>query len=158
MANTPNRHSFPFLQFHPPMRIPASKLVAALEINACLPLRTHDFQGANPAVPYLEIISLACQGLIEGIATKAGKVKLLRLLPETEREDPKPASADDIDNGRSTAFASTNMGVYREALREAIIVEDVFGRRTVRAEGDIIGYDYTHHAQPERRWHRTSAM
>jgi hypothetical protein len=132
------------------MRIPASKLIDCLEIGKDLPLRTHDFRGANPALPYLEIVSMACRGLIEGIATSSGKVRLLRILRDDEREEIQRTQAELIDSGKSTAFAVTRMGVFREALREAVVVSDPWGNRTVRSAGQITGYTFTHYEQPQK--------
>lgn len=97
------------------MRIPASRLLASLEQGVSLPLRTHDFKGAHPGLDYTEIMSLVMKGEVEGIAAPSGRVKLLRLLPIEEREKPAVA-APAVDTSKSTAFAQTNMGVYREAV------------------------------------------
>jgi hypothetical protein len=77
-------------------------------------LRAADYSMAQDSLPYTQALALAIRGHIEGIASPAGKIKYLRLLAEREREPEVVTQAQ--QDGRSTAFARTNMGAYREAV------------------------------------------
>jgi hypothetical protein len=87
-------------------------------------------------------LALARSGMIEGVGKRPDQVRYLRYLrpdarPDTLRlEECVPLSPVE-DSGRSTAFARIALGVYRQALKQPIIVD---GR--VVGEGDIIGHCY----------------
>ena len=67
------------------MRIPSSRLAALLTPSVSYDLRTADFRGADPAIPYTHALALCYRGEVEGVATAAGRIRYLRLLPESER-------------------------------------------------------------------------
>jgi hypothetical protein len=87
-------------------------------------------------------LALAKAGMIEGVGKRPDQVRYLRYLrpdarPDTVHlEECAPLSSVE-DSGRSTAFARIALGVYRQALKQPIVVN---GR--VVGEGDIIGHCY----------------
>ena len=84
---------------------------------------------------------MAYRGEVEGIATPAGRIKYLRELPPEER--PIEIKAESIDDGKSTAFAITNLGVFRQPVRAAV-VKEYLGFRYVEESGEIVGHVYAH--------------
>lgn len=133
------------------MNIPPHQLLQYLWRRTDIILRG----GSTPTrISATDAMALAQKGLIEGKATSSGKVlKFVRwlhagaipdpLVPHPQRRDPLDgAESLSSSSSRSTAFARTNMGVYRQPLREAIVAEDIHGRRVV-AEGDLVGYCYS---------------
>lgn len=144
----------PFPNTHLKMQIPASRLVEHLEPNVCLSLRNSDFTGMNPALEYAEAVRLAMRGDVEGIATKSGKVRYLRWLPEDEREISAPDAISIDDPGSATAFAQTKMGVFKEPVHEVTVgFCKETGIKRVIASGEICGYIYTLRPQPATARH-----
>lgn len=103
------------------MRIQAAHLVDHLTPGGSFEVRTADYRGFSAAMPYTEALAMVFRGEVEGVAAPSGKIKYLRILPEGERPRPNDALAhsESMDNGRSTAFANTKMGAYREAVESA---------------------------------------
>lgn len=124
------------------MRIPSSKLVDLLTPGASVEVRTEDYRGFDPAMQYTEAVALAVRGHVEGIASASGRIRYLRMLAVSERPVAQPVAV--ADQSTSTAFARTNMGVYREAVRQPIVHVDAYGNRSVRASGEIIGHTWSH--------------
>ena len=124
------------------MRIPASRLVDLLTPGVFC-LRNASFNCLNSALPFGEAVAMAVRGEIEGIATAGGRIKYLRQLPEDERETEIVEQQTAERESRSTAFARTNLGVFREPLREAIVRPTPWGHAVVRAEGEVTGYCYS---------------
>jgi hypothetical protein len=80
-----------------------------------------------------EAVALAIRGSIEGVGPPSGKIVFLRWLKDEARPGPlDDEKAEDGGDGGSTAFARTNMGVYREPMRSAVVREDVWGNRVVQ--------------------------
>lgn len=130
------------------MRIPSSKVIPFLTAGLSVDVRTADFGGFDPAMPYTDAVAMAVRGQVEAIVTPGGRLRYLRILPPSERQ-PAPEFEDALDHAESidegsTAFARTNMGVYREAVREAIVGQDAYGNRSVRSSGEIVGHIYQH--------------
>ena len=84
---------------------------------------------------------MAYRGEVEGIATPAGRIKYLRELPPEER--PVIPESEKVDDGKSTAFAVTNLGVFRQPVRAAV-VREYLGFRYVEESGEIVGHVYAH--------------
>jgi hypothetical protein len=124
------------------MRIPAVKLIDLLAPDRVYALRSANYTGMDEALPYTHAIAMAVRGEVEGIATASQRIKFLRVLPESER--PASTVAQEIDKSRSTAFARTNLGVFRQPVREVVMHETVHGHRYAVAAGDIVGHVYTH--------------
>ena len=100
-------------------------------------------------MPYTEAVGLVMRGEVEAIVTPGGRLRYLRLLPLAERVPATEfvaGKALDPDGGTdgSTAIARTNMGVYREAVREAIVTQDAHGNRAIVSSGGIVGYIFQH--------------
>ena len=125
------------------MQIPASRVLEALIPGQSVAVRTSDFRGFDPAMSYTDAIARAIRGEVEGIMTPSGRLRYLRILPEAERQ-PAPESIANEFKSNSTAFAQTHLGVYRMAIREAIMKQDAYGNRTVAASGDVVGHIYQH--------------
>jgi hypothetical protein len=100
------------------MRIPAVKLIDLLAPDRVYALRSANYTGMDEALPYTHAIAMAVRGEVEGIATASQRIKFLRVLPESER--PASTVAQEIDKSRSTAFARTNLGVFRQPVREVV--------------------------------------
>jgi hypothetical protein len=123
------------------MRIPPNSLSDYLKPNVPVPVRTSDYGCFNSAMPYLEAMALAARGEVEAIATRSGKVRYLRLLAEKEKPprlviEEVPVEA--FTRSRSSAIASTNMGVYRQKI-EAVRTDE-FGLAT----REVIGHVWAH--------------
>jgi hypothetical protein len=94
-------------------------------------------------------MALAEKGLIEGVR-RGRLVKFVRWLRASAQPDrlishpQQPATDDGLYQSRSTAFARTNLGVYRQPMREAIVTDDFISGRKVTAEGEITGYCFSH--------------
>ena len=104
-------------------------------------LRTEAWALKTTKLSFTDALSLAYQGLVEGIATPAGRIKYLRELSLEER--PIEIKPESIDDGKSTAFAQTNMGVFRQPVRAAV-VKEYLGFRYVEESGEIVGHVYAH--------------
>jgi hypothetical protein len=120
-------------------------------------VRTQDFGGFDPAMPYTDAVAMAIRGEVEGIMTPGGRLRYLRQLPPSERA-PAPELEDEVSDSNSTAFARTNMGVYREPVREAIVRQDPWGNRTTRSSGEIVGHVYQHCALRQKRTPEAEAV
>ena len=105
-------------------------------------LRSATFELKNSQVPYAEAISMAYRGEVEGIATPSGRIKYLRELPLEERPIEIKTESP-YDDGQSTALACTNLGVFRQPVRAAV-VREYLGFRYVETSGEIVGHVYTH--------------
>lgn len=89
-------------------------------------------------ITWSDAYSRAVRDEIEGVATASERIRYFRVLPESQR--PKPAEeAEEIHDSKSTAFANTNMGVYRERVREAVMADSCGFRKAV-ASGEITGF------------------
>lgn len=121
------------------MTIPSQKLPDILEPGV-YSLRSADFSKLlNPQLEYTEAVAMAYRGEIEGVATKAGRVKYLRILDECERARATAVESEIIEAGGSTAFARTNLGAYRQAVRSSIP-----GAHSLVA-GEVIGHIWQLH-------------
>lgn len=107
----------------------------------CISVRAADNSGFAPSMPYSEACALVIRGEVEGVATRNGRIRHLRMLPEQARVEEIACRAA-IDKSSSTAFAKTNLGVYRQPVREAIVAEDAWGMRMAVASGEIVGHVY----------------
>ena len=118
------------------MRIHASHLISYLPANLPIEVRTAEFAGFDPAMPYTDVLALVVQGRVEGVATSAGRLKYLRLLPEAEWPAPRPIEPPAAKESNSTAIARTNLGVYLQEIEAAVM--DPWGMKT----RIIIGHTY----------------
>jgi hypothetical protein len=105
------------------MRIPASLLIPYLPDTSPVEVLDANFGGYNPAMPYTDALGLIIQGRVEGVATRGGRLRYLRLLPEAEwpvKQESQDAldHAVSLDSG-STAFTNTNLGAYLQAIVSA---------------------------------------
>ena len=92
-----------------------------------------------------EAYARAVLGEIEAVvANNSGQLKYFRLLPSAMAQSIKEDTMDDHTDKGSTAFARTNMGVFREPLRQAVVVERGMVGRQVDREGEVVGYCFTH--------------
>jgi hypothetical protein len=132
------------------MTVPPQRLVqpGRLEYDGLLPLRTADNK-LDSKITMLEAWALAFEGKIEGVCSGSGRLRFFRYLSEKLKQESE--ALDHIVKSSSTAFARTNMGVFREPVGTVEVAEAFDGTRTVTAEGDIVGYVYTHCALRERR-------
>jgi hypothetical protein len=119
-------------------------VAAQLIPGVAVEVRTAAFGPFHDAMPYTEAVALAVRGDVEGVTSPSGKIRYLRLLPDSERAVDAMPSPADIFAGRSGPIAQTNMGVYRQPVREAIVAQDAFGKRIVQASGDIVGHVFAH--------------
>jgi hypothetical protein len=109
--------------------------------NRLIDLRDHD---RRETISVSHAISLAIRGTVEGVGSRGGKIRYVRMLdhpaiaPESRnRQEPE------CHNSRSTAIARTNLGVYREPLHE-VAVEERKTLRVVASEGGIVAHVWSH--------------
>ena len=90
-----------------------------------LTLRTGDLRAACDELDWAHALALALRGEIEAVASRSGRIRYFRLLPESERPDPatlRPMSEseDAMDRGKrvgaSGCIANTRLGAYRERV------------------------------------------
>ena len=89
--------------------------------------------------------TMARRGEIEGVGPTSGRIRYVRRLRESAVPPALKESlgAEMVYDSNSSAVARTNMGVYRQALKEPI-VDEVVGHRFVRAEGETFAYCWAH--------------
>ncbi len=109
------------------MRIPACHILDRLPVGEPVVLRGADLRTLiNSQVPYTDAVSLVVRGEVEGVGTRAGRIKYLRQLPLNERPIPAPSEdAMDHTESNSTIIARTNLGVYREFLGQTVALNPV---------------------------------
>jgi hypothetical protein len=101
------------------MHIPASRLIEHLNPEVFVELRAHDYSCADDSLPYEDALVLILRGEVEGIATPSGRIKYLRLLPESERL-AAPESPDMVDRAESkTGRIGAPPTVFREAVESS---------------------------------------
>jgi len=93
-------------------------------------------------IPYTEAYGKAVRSEIEAVCSPSGKIRYFRMLP-VEMRPPEDVEREERDNGKSTAFAQTNMGVFREQVRQ-VVVEEYLGFRYAVESKDFVGHVYTH--------------
>lgn len=129
------------------MTTPPQKLIDRLQalpfMEAVMEVRNADGT-SDEVVTVAHAIGMAMQGLIEGVGPPSGRISYLRRLLKSAQPEMMEASELEQDTGRSTAFASTNMGVFREPVREVFVAQDCFGGRVATGSGDVVGHVWTH--------------
>ena len=97
---------------------------------------------ASDSLPYLEAWRLVHRGLVEG-KVAGSRLKYLRLLSEDElRQREQEKASTESHKSSSTVVAKVGIGVRKQKLRELIVEEDPWGRRTVVGEGEVRGWTY----------------
>ena len=128
------------------MTTPPSSLVDRLPSNGMIALRLANGQ-LDRSITITDAIALAVRGSIEGVGPRNGRILFVRWLKDEARPGFQVIDAcgnNEIDTGRSTAFTSNSMGVYREPVRQPIVVENAWGKRMAVASGDIVGHVFAH--------------
>lgn len=129
------------------MTVPASKLEEYLVPGSTVELRNSDQKRslANSALPYEDAWGMILRREVEGI-TAGTRLRYLRILPEADVmivRDLERESKGEVGYGEGKGgFTRTNLGVRRQALREAIVEVDTSGKRMVVREGNVISSCY----------------
>jgi hypothetical protein len=128
------------------MTIPPNRLIEKLYNRESVPL--HSCNGAfERRLTATEAMALACSGLVEGVVKNNSRVlRYIRWLKATaipslkSGTQPKIESYEDlIAKSGSTAFPRMNMGVYLQALNQAVVGDGYNGRMVV-AQGDVVSH------------------
>lgn len=133
------------------MRIPPQRVADYLVPQVSVSVRTSNYNGFNPALPYTDAIALAARGEVEAVVTPGGKVRYLRLLADSEKpprlvvEDVPPEALTGKSRSAASAVAHTQMGVYRQKVESAkmdeygvptkIVIGHVWAHCALRASG-----------------------